>query len=369
MGSQSRLPRTCAILRQGIAAGLQLGAQILVSHRGRTIVDLGIGESRPGREMTPDAIMLWLSSVKPVAAVAIAQLWERGQLGLDDRIAKFIPEFGMKGKEPITLRHALTHTGGFRVGVPNWGTESWEQTIAMISEKPLEPGWIIGRTAGYHQATAWYILGEVIRRVDGRSYDRYVREDIFEPLGMNDSWVGMPAEKLREYGERFAPMYQTTRGELDAGWIANTADGAVMPRPAGNGRGPIRELGRFYEMLLAGGSLAGAKIISPQTVEALVARHRTGLLDKTFDHVIDWGLGFILNSNQYGADTLPYGYGPHASPRTFGHSGSQSSCAFADPENDLVVAWVCNGMPGEPKHQERQRAINTAIYEDLGLGG
>jgi hypothetical protein len=92
-------------------------------------------------------------------------------------------------------------------------------------------------------------------------------------------------------------------------------------------------------MLLAKGSLDGAQILRPQTVEALVARHRVGLLDKTFDHIIDWGLGFIINSNQYGIDTLPYGYGPHASQRTFGHSGSQSSCAFADPENELVVAW------------------------------
>jgi CubicO group peptidase (beta-lactamase class C family) len=368
MGPQSRLERTCAILRDGIKTGLHLGAQLYVTLHGRNVVDLGIGESRPGEAMTEDAIMLWFSSVKPVAAVAIGQLWERGKLDLDDRIAKFIPEFGMKGKEPITLRHALTHTGGFRTGVPNWGTETWEQTICLICERPLEPGWIIGRTAGYHQVTAWYILGELIRRVDGRTYDRYVRDEIFLPLAMNDSWVGMPAEKLREYGNRFVPMYQTSKGELEANWIGNSAEGTVMPRPAGNGRGPIRELARFYEMLLAKGSLDGARILSPQTIEAGVARHRVGLLDKTFEHVIDWGLGFILNSNQYGMETLPYGYGGHASPRTFGHSGSQSSCAFADPEHELVVAWACNGMPGEPKHQSRQRAINTAIYEDLGLG-
>jgi CubicO group peptidase (beta-lactamase class C family) len=349
---------------------LHLGAQIYVSHRGRTIVDAAIGEARPGAPMTEDTMMLWLSASKPIAAIAIAQLWERGKLALDDRVAKCIPEFGIKGKEPITLRHVLTHTGGFRTvpGLSNWGCESWEQTIARICEAPLEPSWTIGRTAGYHPMTSWFILGEVVRRVDGRIFDRYVREAVFLPLEMQNSWVGMPAAQYRAYAHRLAPIYDTSRGELDSSGLANTEEGNIMPRPGSNGRGPIRELARFYDMLLHGGELDGVRIVSPQTVDALVARHRAGLLDKTFDHVIDWGLGIIINSSQYEVpESLPYGYGSHASLRTFGHSGSQSSCAFADPDNHLVVVWACNGMPGESKHQQRQRSINGAIYQDLGL--
>ena len=349
MSSQPPLPRTLAIVREGIVQGLHLGAQLYVSRNRRIVADIAVGEARPGEAMTADHLMLWLSAVKPVSAVAIAQLWERDKLDLDDRVARFIPEFGMKGKEPITIRHVLTHTGGFRAGVPNWGCESWEQTIAMICEAPLEPGWTIGRTAGYHAVSGWFILGEIIRRVDGRGYDRYVREEIFLPLGMNDSWIGMPIEQFRAYGHRLAPEYNTARGELDARWLANEEAGTVMPRPGANGRGPVRELGMFYEMLLARDN----SILSPQAVEALVARHRVGVLDKTFDHVIDWGLGFIINSEHYGDESLPYGYGPHASPRTFGHSGSQSACAFCDPDAGLVVAWACNGMPGEAKHQRR----------------
>jgi len=109
------------------------------------------------------------------------------------------------------------------------------------------------------------------------------------------------------------------------------------------------------------------RVLKNQTAEAMTARHRSGMYDHSFAHVIDWGLGFIINSNQYGAETVPYGYGSHASPRTFGHSGWQTSSAFCDPEHGLVVAWVCNGTPGEKQHQERQRAINTAIYEDLRI--
>jgi len=78
-------------------------------------------------------------------------------------------------------------------------------------------------------------------------------------------------------------------------------------------------------------------------------------------------LGFLVDSNLYGAETVPYGYGPYASPRTFGHSGRQSSMAFADPEHELVVVAGVNGMPGERTHDERMRAFTAALYRDLGL--
>jgi CubicO group peptidase (beta-lactamase class C family) len=115
--------------------------------------------------------------------------------------------------------------------------------------------------------------------------------------------------------------------------------------------------------------LNGHQVLRPQTVEALVARHRAGMYDHTFKHVLDFGLGFVLNSNQYDVDTVPYGYGPHASPRTFGHSGMQSSCAFADPENGIAAALVFNGTPGEAAHDRRIRAVLTRMYEELGLAG
>jgi CubicO group peptidase (beta-lactamase class C family) len=126
-------------------------------------------------------------------------------------------------------------------------------------------------------------------------------------------------------------------------------------------------------MLRNGGAVDGAeaRILSADAVDDMTRRHRTGLFDKTFGHVIDFGLGLIINSRDDAEedDALPYGYGPYASRETFGHSGAQSSCAFCDPRHRLVVAWACNGMPGEPAHQRRQRALNAAVYEDLGLAG
>jgi CubicO group peptidase (beta-lactamase class C family) len=234
-----------------------------------------------------------------------------------------------------------------------------------------EPRWVPGRKAGYHTMSSWFILGDVVRRLDGRPFSVYVREEIFAPLGMVDSWIGMPAERYHAYraASRIGAMWNTEGPEpISSGWDSEAR--CVRSNPGGNGYGPIRELGRFYEMLLGHGTRDGVRILSPQTVEALAARHRAGLLDQTFQHVLDWGLGVIVNSAHYGAngaDTVPYAYGSHASPRTFGHSGYRSSVGFADPEAGLAVALVMNGTPSQEHHEARIRAVLDAIYEDLGL--
>lgn len=349
-----------------MAEGLQIGAQMYVSHYGTVVADVGLGESRPGVDMTPDTVMLWMSATKPCAAVAIAQLWERKKVALDDPVARHIPEFAQNGKEAITIRHLLTHTAGIRAIDVGWPEASWEQIIAKICAMRPERDWSPGKKAGYSTHVGWFVLGEIVRRLDGRDYAAYVRQEIFEPLAMNDSWVAMPVDVYLGYGTRLGIMHKTEGGQtVDA--ELDTQAACTNARPSGSGHGPVRELGRFYEMLLAGGTWDGRRLISPQTVEALVARHRAGMYDHTFRHVMDWGLGFLLNSNQYGIDTVPYGYGPHASYRTYGHNGHQSASAFADPENGLAVAIVCNGMPGEPAHHARMRAVHAVIYEDLGL--
>ena len=107
------LERAAAVIENGIKARLHLGAQLYVARDGKTVGDLAFGESRDGVAMRHDTLMLWMSSIKPVTAVAIAQMWERGKLELDDPVARHIPEFGARGKERVTIRHVLTHTGGF----------------------------------------------------------------------------------------------------------------------------------------------------------------------------------------------------------------------------------------------------------------
>ncbi len=382
------LPRTVAILQRGIEQGLHPAAQLHVWRDGSAVADVALGEARPGVPMREDTLTLWLSATKPVAAVAVGQLWERGLLELDDRIARFIPEFAQHGKEPITLRHALTHTGGFRLPQLGWPAVSWEETIARLCAARLEPRWVPGEKAGYHMASSWFALGEVVRRVDGRAFDEYVRDEVFAPLGMDDCWVGMPAQRFHAYAAaaRLAATWNTD-GSSPRRHPWDEEPYVVRCSPGGNGWGPVRQLARLYAALLGGGALDGRRVLSPQTVEALTARHRVGMLDHTFRRLMDWSLGLIPNSAPGLAETtavlradgepeaeatvptpaLPYHYGPHASRRAFGHSGYRSSTAFADPEHGLVVALAVTGTPSDAAHAARFDEVLAAIYEELGL--
>jgi len=370
-GQPDRLPQTLAALTRGIEQGLHAGAQAYVSRGGKVVADFAIGLARPDVPMRRESLTAWMSAGKPLAAVAFAQLWEQGLLDVDDPVARHVPEFAARGKEAVTIRHLLTHTGGFRALVGKWEDQPWDAIVAAVCDARLEPGWVPGRKAGYHLATSWYVLGEIVRRLDPgrRDYGRYVREMICGPLGMNDSWVGMPAGVYSEYGDRIAVTPDAARGANPQAADGGGSDlsNATSTRPGSGARGPVRELGFFYEMLLGKGERNGVRVLSPQAAEALVAGHRIGMYDHTFRHVMDWGLGFILNSARYGADTVPYGYGPHASPRTFGHGGSQCCTGFADPEHRLAVAIAWNGRPGEAAHDRRLRETLAAVYEDLGL--
>lgn len=362
------LSRTIGVIKAGIAGHLHPAAQVYVSLRGEVLADLALGESAPGVPMRTDSLTAWMSAGKPVAAVAIAQLLERRLLSLEDRVAAHIPEFGRHGKEPITIRHILQHTAGFRGPLNNFVHGTWEQIIEKVCDMKLEPGWVPGEKAGYHPGSSWFVLGELIRRVDGRAFDRYVREEVFLPLGEPDAWIGMPEQKVVEYGDRLAPTVLREPHEFKGKTPWNDAHGLVVPRPGGNARGPIRALGKLYERLLPRQGQFGDPVLKlgAMTIQQFTKRQRVGMFDHTFKCVLDFGLGFLVDSKQY-AGEHPYGYGRHASSETFGHGGNQSSCAFADPKHGLVVAWICTGMPGDRAHDERARAINAAVYEDLGL--
>ncbi|MFN3167354.1 MAG: serine hydrolase domain-containing protein [Phycisphaeraceae bacterium] len=383
-----------SLIQQGIDDQLHLGAQVCVSRGGEVIEELALGQATLNSTacecganesaaesgssgtaftcgaMTTDSIALWMSSGKPVTAVAILQLVEHGEIALDDAVAEFLPTFACHGKQGITVRHLLTHTAGVRNADYRFPNDDWDTIIAAICD--ARPEWEPGEKGGYHTQTTWFLLGELVRLVDGRAIDQYVREEIFLPLGMNDSWLGMPPGVFRGYEQdgRLFAMPNTASGESKPSPMMRF-DWSTRPRPGGNCMGPIRELVMFYEMLLGGGKRDGVRILQPDTVRQMTHRQRADLHDETFKQTVDWGLGVSINSAHHAPNgawhRIPYGYGPHASADTFGHGGAQSSVAFADPEHRLAVGIVFNGMPGEAKHQLRVNALLEGLYVDLGL--
>lgn len=360
------LPRTAALIADDFAAEQHKGFQLYVSREGGVVAKAASGQASPDLPMTRDTLVNWLSSGKPLTTLAIGLLWERGELSLDDPVVRFIPEFAAGGKEGVTVRHLLTHTGGFPRAEAGYPQFDWQESIARIARSPLEEDWQIGRTAGYHPTSSWFILGEIISRIAGTPFAHFIKEEITGALELSDVFFQLSEQDQDNPAIPMGWLWRRLPGHP-----LKACDWHVPPRltrasPGSSARGPIHELGRFYERMLS--ILEGSEgIVRPQTVEAMTAAHRVGQFDRTFRQVIDFGLGFLVNPVRSSDEPIPYGFGAHASRRAFGHGGSQSSIGFADPEYGLVVAWAANAMIGEPRHNRRNWAINTAIYEDLGL--
>ncbi|HEX8341422.1 MAG TPA: serine hydrolase domain-containing protein [Tepidisphaeraceae bacterium] len=359
------MQRLRRVIQSGIESGLHPGAQACVIHQGRLVLNEGFGAARPGVAMTADSLVLWMSSGKPVTAVAVLQLIEQQRLTLETRVAEIIPAFAAGGKESITVRHCLLHTGGFRGPLSNFTPGPWESIIDRVCALRREPNWTPGEKAGYHVGSSWFALGEIVRVLDGEPFDRAVRRRVFGPIDAVDAYIGLPAETAARYGDRLARTQQTD-ATPPAAHAAGDVDGYAVARPGANLIAPARQLAEMYVSLLA----RDGRLLSGQAIDAMTTRQRRGMFDETFKRTLDWGYGLKLDSKRYdtpGAPGETYGYGVHASDATFGHAGHQCSCAFADPVHGLVVAWSCTGMPGEAAHHARQLAIHAAIYEDLGL--
>lgn len=337
------------------------GAQIYVSRHGEVLLDTAIGESADGRDLRTDDLMLWYSSGKPWTAVAVLQLWERGLLGLDDRVGDHLDGWG-NGKERATIRHVLTHTGGF----PMFGDPTYDADVtfdeALAATVATTAVWEPGTMAGYHPASGWRVLGGIIEAVDGRRIDRYLREEIAEPLGLADCHLGLDADQQRAYGDRVVPVHWTGHRmpkvvdgalqmvpyEIDK--IHNEPWHIAKVEPGGGMRGPANQLGRFYESLLG----HGPQLLDPRTVELMGAVHRWGVKDRTFGIKIPWGLGVQVD------------FTGGTGRRAFGHGGMASSRGLADPEVGLVMVLIANGLAGLLENERRNLDVTDAVYTAFG---
>lgn len=362
---KSSFDEVVATLERQCSEGFHDGAQVYVSRFGEPLLDVAVGESKPGRALERGDVMLWYSSGKPVTTTAVLQLWERGRLGLDDRVADYVAGWGA-GKERVTIRHVLTHTGGFTMAGRGelFDTDvPYAEAVARIAAHPAE--WEAGTKAGYHPTSGWKILGAIVEAIDGRSIDRYVADEVLLPAGMKESRLGVPVGDQGALGERLVPV--AWKGHAiaindDGGLrmlpyhiekIHNEAWHVAKVEPGGGMRGPARELGRFYESLLG----FGAPLLEGRTVEVMAAVHRYGLPDIIFGGMkTPWGLGVQVAGGMSG--------GPGR--RAFGHGGMASSRGLADPDAGLVMVLVANGLPDPIRNEQRMFAFTDGVYRAFG---
>ena len=358
------LEQAIKLLMEQREQGLHDGAQLFVARRGQPLLDVAIGEAQPGVPLRTDSVMLWFSSTKPLTAIAIAQQMERGKLKLDDRVQKHIPEFA-NGKETATIKHVLTHTGGFPMGTFPFLRYDWDEVIQKICEEPAE--WEPGSAAGYHPLSGWCVLGEIVRRVDGRPIEVYLEEEIFKPLGMNDSSLGISDARAAELSDRLSRV-SAKSDEAEAANLEAWNDPWARPHilPGGNGYGPAHDLGRFYLALWNGGEWQGARILKKETVDLFTATHRQGMVDRTRSAALGievappWGLGFLKGSDT--EEHIGVRYGRQCTSAAFGHGGARSSIGFVEPSRDLVVVMVTNGLPRDIDNTCRLRDVSDAIH-------
>ena len=341
-----------AAVQSGIDNGLHRGCQLYVSRDRSALVNVAIGEAADGVPMTNRTINLWRSSGKPMTAAAVLRATQ--PVELDQPLATLLPEFS---DESITLAHLLTHTSGLPNIDVGWPAANWNSILETICAQKRNPD----VKAAYSYFGTWFLLGEILRRrVDAdHSFGRVIRETLFEPLGMTDTWNGMTAETYEEISTRIAQVETITLSGRKRLEPLHEETSCVPASPGANLRSTARDVGRFYE------ALQNDEVFPcRETLNLMTSCHRDDLVDETFKAKVRMGLGVILASDD---PSVPYGFGDHCSSQTYGHGGAQCAMAFCDPQHRLVVAWVVNGFPGEPKHQERNRSINSAVYADLGL--
>ena len=310
-----------ATLDQLVTAGPDLGLQVATYVDGELAVDAWAGVADPASGRLVDGqTLFWASSCgKGIAATCIHVLAERGKLHYDMPVATYWPAFGANGKDAVTVRHVLTHTAGVPNPPPGFGLADfvdWERTVDGIAALPLS--WAPGTKTGYHNYTFGFIVGELVRQIDGRPIQQFLQDEICQPLGIDSLFFGVPPADLARIATR-VPDNEFNRTELRTACIPSS--GLYVN---------ARSLARFNALLAQGGELDGVRLLSAERIQ-LAAQVATYEMDTIWNVKVKRGLGFRL-----GDDT-----GPGAGPAALGHVGA-AMFGYADPERHFAIGFVKN---------------------------
>jgi CubicO group peptidase (beta-lactamase class C family) len=350
-------------VRAQVAEGLTPGTQVVVARHGKVVVDLALGIARldPQTAVTAETLFYSWSVAKPITAMAIHLLIERGALGLDDRITKVWPEFGKHGKEVVTVRHVLAHRGGFPLTPPSlpWHQyANWEAAVHAMEDAPL--AWQPGSAIQYHALNFGWTLGEVVRRVDGRPIEQFAREEFFVPLGMDHSYLRLPADKLERTADLTAPESFADASRAIRAWNLPLIRQAVIP--AAGLHTTARDMARFYQMMLNAGELDGKRVLKADSIErARTPSYKPGERDLEWNQPAHFGHGLHLGGH---ADSI-WG-GTRSTERTFGHDGWATNASWADLDRGVLCVILNNGMLPDAENNARLRAVCDLVLDACG---
>ena len=373
----------------------EVGAGFSLVHDGTTVVDLwgGVADVATLSPYTEDTLQLVFSTTKGATAILANRLAQRGELDVDAPASEYWPEFAQAGKDEIPVRWLLCHKAGLPFVDRDLGLGeclAWEPPVKALAA--MTPIWEPGTAHGYHAVTYGWLVGEVLRRVSGRSVGQLFADEVAGPLGL-EFWIGLPEDQQA----RVAPLTNTGLNRQAPGMAAEAPGGEAQGMieqleallgpgsllikalggtsslalagngvfnkpevraaelPAANGVTNARSLARMYAAVI--GAVDGAgPLLTPEQVTAATTTQTSGS-DQVLMMETTFGLGFMTSSE----------FSPYGGPRSFGHAGAGGSVGFADPENGLGFGYVMNRMMTNLSGDPRTRGLVAAVYDAIGV--
>ena len=387
--SAERLARIVPVIKGEIEKGQYPGAVILVARKGKIIYFNGIGQLDPanGKSMPKDAIFRLYSMTKPYTSVAAMILMEEGRLRLTDPVSKYIPAFAklevsvistdpytgatkyvnMPVDREINIQDLLRHTSGFVYGAytshprvkelyakegVDWKDVTPAEQIERMAKVPLahQPG------TTFEYGLSSDILGRVIETISGMALSQFIQKRIFAPLGMTDSAFMVPLEKRDRLAQPFANDKATNTP-------INLLDVTVAQKNDAGGAGSVgtaSDYARFLQMMLNGGELDGARLLSPTTVRYMTADHlgdakHSGVT--TLPAGTGFGLGFAVR-RETGQFEVTGNAGEYY------WAGTAGTGFYVDPKEQLLCVWMTQGQPGMARRYDRY-LFKQMVYQAI----
>jgi CubicO group peptidase (beta-lactamase class C family) len=371
---QKQLARIPDVIRADISAGDYHGAVIMVARGGEVALEAAIGsaDAEQKQPLALDSVFNIFSVTKAFTNLLVLQAVERGRLALTTPICALIPEFKGRGREKILVWHLLSHQAGFPIifeVTPGWYIDDFAEVARTVIAEVAPIDAPCAKVA-YSPLANHVLMAEALLRTDPkqRSYRQIVQEEILDPLGMRDTAVGLRAD-LRP--RKVVPDF---RGNYPIGHKSRNTPGANGAFEDEKAQMPwvgivstTPDLFRFAELFRNGGTLDGARLLSPATIELATrnwtgdmvnelyaARGREEGLDPAPAYI---GLGFSLR----GTALCHHMFGTLASPRTFGNYGAGTSLFWVDPERDITFACLTAGVMGHNANMRRFQKLADMV--------